>query len=220
MGGRTIAIGDVHGCSAALDALLEALQPRPEDTIVALGDYVDRGPDSAGVIQRLLGLSGQTRLVPLLGNHDQMLLLICDGWLELLGDWRLFGGDATIASYGGRPPDAIPPEHIRFLQNCRLYYETQRHFFVHGNYEAHLPLDQQPPEVLLWASLKLRPPGRHCSGKTAVVGHTAQKDGEILDLGYLKCLDTCCYGSGWLTAMDVETGRVWQADKQGTMRTK
>ena len=70
---RTIAIGDIHGCSAALDALLDAIRPRPEDAIVTLGDYINRGPDSRGVLDRLIKLSNQCRLIPLLGNHEQML---------------------------------------------------------------------------------------------------------------------------------------------------
>ena len=81
-------------------------------------------------------------------------------------------------------------------------------------------LDAQPVETLLWESLKVRQPGPHCSGKTAIVGHTSQKSGEILDLGHLKCIDTWCYGDGWLTALDVETGRVWQANKKGRIRDK
>ena len=76
----------------------------------------------------------------------------------------------------------------------------------------------EPTETLLWESLKVRQPGPHCSGKTAIVGHTSQKSGEILDLGHLKCIDTRCYGEGWLTAMDVESGQVWQADKNGRLR--
>ena len=71
---RTIAIGDIHGCSAALDALLDAIRPRPEDTIVTLGDYINRGPDTRGVLDRLIDLGRRCRLVPLLGNHEQMLL--------------------------------------------------------------------------------------------------------------------------------------------------
>ena len=74
MNSRTIAIGDIHGCSAALDALLKTIRPRPEDRIVTLGDYINRGPDSRGVIERLIELKDRCRLVPLLGNHDQMLL--------------------------------------------------------------------------------------------------------------------------------------------------
>ena len=99
-----------------------------------------------------------------------------------------------------------------------MAFETERHFFVHANYRADMPLDQLPREVLLWESLKRHVPGPHVSGKTAIVGHTAQKNGEILDLGHLKCIDTWCYGDGWLTALDVETGQVWQANKGGVMR--
>ena len=79
MSPRTIAIGDIHGCSAALDALLKAIQPRPEDCIVTLGDYINRGPDSRGVIERLIELKDRCRLVSLLGNHDQMLLDVQSG---------------------------------------------------------------------------------------------------------------------------------------------
>jgi serine/threonine protein phosphatase 1 len=215
MPGRTIAIGDVHGCLAALQAVLAGIGPQPDDTLVMLGDYIDRGPDSRGVIDRLLGLTTQCRLVTLLGNHDQMLVLICEGMPELIADWRLFGGEATMASYGGPPPGSIPPEHLSFLGNCRLFYETEHHFFVHGNYLPDLPLEEQPLLALLWDSLRRRQPGPHCSGKTAVVGHTAQKDGKILDLGHLKCIDTWCYGEGWLTALEVNTGQIWQADKSG-----
>ncbi len=115
-------------------------------------------------------------------------------------------------------PEDIPAAHIEFLRDCRLYYESPRHFFVHANYRAELPLSAQPAETLLWESLKIRQPGPHCSGKTAIVGHTSQKNGEILDLGYLKCIDTWCYGDGWLTALDIQSGQVWQADKSGTTR--
>ena len=61
-------------------------------------------------------------------------------------------------------------------------------------------------------------PGPHRSGKAVIVGHTSQKGGEVLDLGHVKCIDTFCYGGGWLTALDVHTGEVWQADRGGNMR--
>ena len=79
MPGRIIAIGDIHGYSAALAALLEAIAPRAEDTIVTLGDYVDRGPDSPGALDQLIALAARCRLVPLLGNHDEMLLYLHHG---------------------------------------------------------------------------------------------------------------------------------------------
>ncbi len=69
-----------------------------------------------------------------------------------------------------------------------------------------------------WRSLRETIPGPHRSGKTVIVGHTAQKDGEILDLGHIKCIDTYCYGGGWLTALDVVTSEVWQASMSGELR--
>ncbi len=217
---RVIAIGDIHGCLAALETVLAAVDPRAEDTIVTLGDYVDRGPDSRGVLERLIALGNQTHLVPLLGNHDEMLLDICRGRMDILADWLTFGGDATLASYGSEKPADVWPTHIEFLARCPLTFQTEKHFFVHANYSADVPLEQMPREVVLWESLKRRLPPPHVSGKTAIVGHTAQKSGEVLDLGYLKCIDTWCYGDGWLTAMDVITGQLWQANKAGMPRKR
>lgn len=215
---RTIAISDIHGCLAALETLLVAIRPQPADTLVLLGDYVDRGPHSRGVIERLLALRHECRLVPLLGNHDDMMVNIYDGHTEFYVDWLAFGGNTTLQSYGTFRPDRIPATHIDFLRNCSLYYETDHHFFLHGTYLADQPLDQQPREIVLWESLRACQPGQHCSGKMAIVGHTSQKSGEILDLGYLKCIDTRCYDQGWLTALDAETGQLWQANKQGGLR--
>ena len=70
--GRIVVIGDIHGCATALRTLVKVIDPRPEDTIVTLGDYIDWGPDSRGVIEQLIGLSGRCHLVPVLGNHEEM----------------------------------------------------------------------------------------------------------------------------------------------------
>lgn len=101
---RTIAIGDIHGCSTALIGLLAAIDPEPDDTIVTLGDYIDRGIDSRGVLDRLLELSRRSRLVSLLGNHEEMLL---DALQEQAGYdfWINCGGIATLDSYD--PPDPV-----------------------------------------------------------------------------------------------------------------
>jgi serine/threonine protein phosphatase 1 len=215
---RTLAIGDIHGCLAALDTLLEAIEPGPDDTLVLLGDYIDRGPDSRGVVERVIELQSRCRLAPLMGNHEEMMLQVHGGQTHLYIDWLMFGGIATMKSYGGPLMKNIPAEHIAFLKSCPLYFETESHFFLHGNYVAELPLADQPREVLLWDSLKMRHPGPHCSGKTGILGHSSQHSGEIFDLGYLKCIDTRCYDLGWLTALDVDSGQAWQADKHGKRR--
>jgi len=216
---RTIAIGDIHGYSAALDGLLAAIAPQADDVIVALGDFVGRGPDSPGVLDRLIRLAGRCRLVPILGNHDEMFLEICEGKEDLMPDWLLFGGDTTYRSYGREVPDGVPAEHVAFLKHCPDVFETETHFFVHGNYLEQTPLDKQPTTALRWESIRDRQPEPHVSGKTAMVGHTSQKDGEILDLGHLVCIDTYIYGDGWLTAMDVDTKQIWQVDQEGQLRS-
>jgi serine/threonine protein phosphatase 1 len=217
MPGRIIAIGDIHGYSAALAALLEAIAPRADDTIVTLGDYVDRGPDSPGALDQLIALAARCRLVPLLGNHDEMLLDLHHGGPGL-DDWLEWGGRETLRAYGCAHPRDIPIRHIEFLESCVTHHETERHFFIHANYNPELPLDWQPPELSRWASIRSCPPGPHISGKIAIVGHTVQRDGRILDLGHLKCIDTGLYCGGWLTALDVESDQVWQADAEGMMR--
>ncbi|MBX7168255.1 MAG: serine/threonine protein phosphatase [Pirellulales bacterium] len=216
--GRLIAVGDIHGCADELAELLARVALTPRDTVVTLGDYVDRGPDSRGVIEQLIQLGERCRLVPLLGNHDEALIVAVDGLLPV-DDWEAIGGRATLDSYGGKVAD-IPAAAIEFLRNCRAWYETAEHFFVHGNYVAELPLDQQPPDVLRWTSLRDYRPTRHCSGKRAVVGHTPQMAGRPLDLGHLIDIDTgCCYG-GWLTAFEVHSGEIWQVASRQPNRTK
>jgi Calcineurin-like phosphoesterase len=214
---REIAIGDIHGCSLALQALLSAIEPGPEDTVVTLGDYIDWGPDSRGVLDQLIGLARRCTVVPIRGNHEEMLLGAREGRSDV--QFRLkFGGRDTLASYGlGEDPSKIPAEHVRFIQGCPDYFESVRYIFVHAYYDPHLPLHRQNWNGLRWSSLPPSPEP-HCSGKMAIVGHTPQKGGEILDLGFLKCIDTFCHGGGWLTALEVNTGQLWQANQDGELR--
>jgi len=217
MPGRVIAIGDIHGCLPALETVMKLISPQKEDIIITLGDYIDRGMQVRECFDLLMNIAERCRLVPILGNHDEMLLQLLEDSRFLL-DWLGYGGTTTLYSFGVKRPEEIPEKYIRFLRGCLPYYETSTHFFVHANYLPDLPLEVQPTEVLRWQYLRDRQPGAHISGKKAIVGHTAQKTGEILDLGHLVCIDTCCYGGGYLTAMNVETGHIWQADKTGRIK--
>jgi serine/threonine protein phosphatase 1 len=217
-GGRVIAIGDIHGCLAALECLLQAIQPTPIDTIVTLGDYVDRGPDSKGVIERLIALETQCQLKCLQGNHEEMMLRVVRDEQPPF-NWLQHGGVDTLESYGffGNL-NVIPGSHLEFFSRMLDYFETEDHFFVHANYNPRLPLDQQPIQTLRWLKLSQNVPGPHANGKVAVVGHTHDKGGEIFSVGHLICLDTYCYGGGWLTAMDMQTRQLWQASPDGRLR--
>jgi serine/threonine protein phosphatase 1 len=122
-----------------------------------------------------------------------------------------------VASYSGRI-DAIPRRHLQFIERCAPYFETEQHFFVHANYAADLPLDEQPDDLRYWIHLTRTLPSPHQSGKVAVVGHTPQIAGRILDLGHLLCIDTFCFGGAWLTALEVNTRQLWQASEAGKTR--
>ncbi|MGD9127892.1 MAG: metallophosphoesterase [Planctomycetia bacterium] len=215
---RTIAIGDLHGYLEAFNALLEIIRPGPDDTIVTLGDYFDRGPNSRGVLDRLIQLEKECHLVPLFGNHDQIVLDLADGNSPYYNDWLQYGGDTTLASYGCDSPADFPKEHLDFLRRCVPWYETESHIFVHASYERDLPMEEQPGRILRWDSLRDRLPGPHRSGKKVIVGHTAQKNGCPLILEYLICIDTWIYGDGYLTALNVDTNQILQVDQAGRLK--
>lgn len=217
MAGRIIAVGDVHGCLAAFDAILDAVELERTDSLILLGDFVDRGPDSAGVIDRLIELQERCFLFTIMGNHDELMLDVIEERSWNLGKWLMYGGQQTMQSYGTDSVKDIPKSHAVFLKNCIPYCETEHHFFTHANYLEGKSLAKTPEMVLRWESLQARMPGPHHSGKMAVLGHTAQKDGKILYNGYLLCIDTYCYGTGYLTAFEVHTGEYWQADRQGEL---
>jgi serine/threonine protein phosphatase 1 len=214
---RHLAIGDIHGCSRALDALLALVEPRPDDLIVTLGDYVDLGPDSKGVLDRLAELERTHKLVAVLGDHDQMLL---DARNDATCDWFPSFGAATLRSYG--PESAfmslVPTEHWEFLERCAHYHETDTHVFVHANADAKLAMEWQTTYMLRWEFLRAETSRPLRSGKTLVCGHTQQKSGDVLNLGHAICVDTFAHGGGWLTCLDVLSGRVWQARESGETR--
>lgn len=216
--GRLIAIGDIHGCVLALDALLVAIRPCSQDTIVVLGDFVDQGRNTRGVVDRLIQLESECRFICLRGNHEEMLMAALVT-ADARRFWENAGGASTIFSYhyGGTIKD-IPEDHLEFISECLDYYETDQHIFVHANFDARLPMLAQPTHLLRWAMLDPDEAECHQSGKTVLCGHTEQENGEILDLGCIKCIDTACWRYGWLTGLEVHTGEIWQASRFGVLR--
>lgn len=218
---RILAIGDIHGCSTAFDALVAAVNLQPNDHIITLGDYVDHGPDSKGVIERLITLHNTGQLVALRGNHEQIMLSTrasCNKEKQ----WIYCGGDKTLASYSRSGDNLtladVPDNHWYFLENvCVNWYETDTHFFVHANADPNLPLSEQPDYVLFWEPFDH--PVEHYSGKVMVCGHSCQKNGMPLNLGHAICIDTWVYTQeGWLTCLDVTSGQLWQANQAGDVR--
>jgi len=137
--------------------------------------------------------------------------------------WLACGGRQTLASYGASTPDAadlnvVPSAHWLFMEKtCVNWFETERHFFVHANAYPGVPFEEQPTYMLLWESLF--EPIRHFSGKIMICGHTRQMNGLPRNLGSTICIDTGAYDQeGWLTCLDVDAGRYWQANQRGEVR--
>ena len=187
-----IAIGDVHGCALTLDSLLQKLNPGSEDHLVFIGDYIDRGPDSKGVIDRLIKLKDEVKCTFLRGNHEELLL----GYLDM-GEydiWAVNGGVATLDSYDGlSDAAAIPDEHINFVRETELYLETDHYFFVHAGLRPGLTIAENlaagNDQVFLWERGHLK--AEHLAWeKTVVCGHTPVS--EAMDTPKLINIDTGC----------------------------
>ncbi|MFC7476296.1 metallophosphoesterase family protein [Dankookia sp. GCM10030260] len=162
---RIYAIGDVHGCADRLGALHAQIaqdaraHPAEEVVLVHLGDYVDRGEDSAGVLERLLApcpVPG-AEVVNILGNHEVMMLDACDPRSPpgAMPFWLENGGTETLASYrtsaeDPAPWEVIPREHLDLLRGCALRWAAGDYLFVHAGVRPGVPLDRQDPFDLLW----------------------------------------------------------------------
>lgn len=208
-----IIIGDIHGCRLQLEALLKHLNPDTTQTIVTLGDYVDRGPDTKGVIDCLINLKKTHKLIHLKGNHDvfmedaRVTKEAYDFWIQ-----DDVAGQDTLDSYGGDIAN-IPESHWEFLATSPLVHELENHICVHGGIDSSKPCDQQDAEVVLNKRFHLAEP--HISGKKVICGHTRQIDGTPKDAGHTLNIDTNVFDGGYLTAFDTETGEFHQADEFG-----
>jgi len=216
---RLFAIGDVHGCSTALETLIEIIAPGPDDTLVFLGDVIDYGPDTRGVIEQLIELSSRCRVILIQGNHEEMLFKALRN-RDNRRYWESCGGVTTRRNYPECGDDElILPEHLALLkERCVDYFETNDFLFLHAGYYPNRRMTEQTGDTLRWESVDPDRMARHYSGKTAIVGHTTRTDGTVLDLGFLIMLDTGAAMGGWLTALEIYSGEIVQADQLGETR--
>jgi serine/threonine protein phosphatase 1 len=211
----TYVFGDIHGCLRAFETLLDQLQPGSDDVIIALGDYIDRGADSKGVIDRLIALKKELTLVALRGNHEIMMQEALLG-PPSSGFWMMNGGLETLDSYNVRSLKGIPDEHWEFFRNLRDIHVAEPFLFTHATPPPRQSVAEFSGDSLYWArftNLRERDDGRFL-----ICGHTPQDDRRPgLQAGHL-CLDTgCCHG-GYLTALTLETGDYLQANEEEKLR--
>ena len=221
------AVGDIHGERERLEELLASLPLRPGDRIVFVGDYVDRGPDSKGVVDVLLALADDYSCVFLAGNHESMFLDFLD-WRNdayFAGDAFLAnGGDRTLASYGyfdlpdPRPAKLkLPPGHENFFRTLKLYHHEGDYLFVHAGIghalrretDLQYALRRARAEDLLWDRSMLEAP--HSLGITVVYGHTPSPDFDVRwNRPFSIGIDTGAVYGGRLTAIRLPDETLFQ----------
>lgn len=227
---RIYAIGDIHGHSALLDAMGAAIRadlathPTERPLVICLGDLIDRGPDSAGVIDRLSATDAPfgpgVDFLCLRGNHDHWLALFLRDPL-VLEVWSRKGGERTLASYGialeriraaaDNPADAdalrlefaakLPPRHQRFMLSLPFFAVDGDYFFAHAGVDPERPLDSQLAEDLMWIRDRFLS-SRRDFGKVVVHGHTMRR--AVESLPNRINVDTGVYVNGVLSCVVLE----------------
>ncbi|MEM9168456.1 MAG: metallophosphoesterase family protein [Pseudomonadota bacterium] len=227
-GQRIYAVGDVHGCARELDALMSAIVADAAKSndgdglttqLVFLGDYVDRGPDSKGVIDRLIAIREEKpETVFLMGNHEEAFLKFIAA-PELFAEWLHWGGAETLSSYGVEGAwaleeqelqemlmDALPRRHLAFLVDLEAQRTLGDYFFVHAGVKPGVPLEEQKEKDMFWIREEFHQSApEQRPDKTVVHGHHPVKKPE--DHGWRINVDTGACWSGKLTAVVLENGK-------------
>lgn len=187
-GARIFAIGDTHGCAAELKELLGKIDPQTGDTVVFLGDYIDRGPDSKGVVDTVRAYNPQgVNVVVLAGNHEDMMCKVHAD--RNLWDWWLRnGGDATLESYGG----VIPTEVLQWALMLPVSYKLDGYFFVHAGVDPDVSIDAQEKGALLWIRSKFLA-SKKDFGVRVIHGHTPNDNPEVRP-NRINVDTACVYG--------------------------
>ncbi len=174
---KTFVFGDIHGCHQSFSKLLNTISPsKTDDTLVFLGDYINRGPDSNKVISTIIEIKSQFQhVITLMGNHEQVLINYLEG-----RDKDFFiriGGDLTLQSYGIKEPwpdspmKFFPADHLQFFSELMMVWENEDYYFVHAGLHPGTHISQQSSDWMLWARDNFIHT-KHNFGKRVIYGHT------------------------------------------------
>jgi serine/threonine protein phosphatase 1 len=227
-GARAYAVGDIHGRLDLLDAILGEIErdmasrPPARTFIIFLGDFIDRGPDSAGVVERLRTYRNpDARMIFLGGNHEEVLLEILSGKLGVVPSWVKFGGAECAQSYGIDPDQLrqmderkalelirarVPREHRDFLENLADTFRFGDYLFVHAGIRPGVAVDEQDRKDLRWIREPFLTDAKE-HGFVVVHGHTIVD--EIQERPNRIAIDTGAYRTGILTAVAIEEDQRW-----------
>lgn len=226
-GQRVYAIGDIHGRRDCLDRLLLAIdadeksRPTAETTVVFLGDLVDRGLDSRGVVERVMQVAKARRCILLMGNHEEILIRAWEGDRQSAGLFHRVGGRETLMSYGvtmaeydacdlgdlaALTADHVPLEHIAFMRGFLDQWQLGDYLFVHAGIRPGVPLDEQRASDMRWIRRDFLDDDRD-HGVMVVHGHSITED--VDERTNRIGIDTGAFASGKLTALGIEGTDRW-----------
>jgi serine/threonine protein phosphatase 1 len=200
---KTYAIGDIHGSLAKLRDLIGHCERDADGepmTLIFIGDYIDRGPDSRGVVDYVMSLEAKlgANAIVLKGNHEELALAAYDGSMSA-GNWLLNGGDKALRSYGITKARELPADHVAWFRALRLSFDDGQRLFVHAGIDPARPLDDQDPHDLVWIREPFLSDARD-HGRLIVHGHTPLRTG-MPDLRANRVnIDTGAVYGGPLTA--------------------
>jgi serine/threonine protein phosphatase 1 len=208
--GKIFAVGDIHGCTIKLEKLISGIAiDDQDDTVVFLGDYIDRGQDSRGVVEFIINFQkGKNNVFCLTGNHEELFM----NYLKYGNDINTFysnGGHSTLLSYSfPRLIDDIPESHQKYFASLLPYYETESYIFVHAGLKPHVPFNRQELNDMLWIRDEFI--NSSCDfGKTVVFGHTPFPR-PLIDINKIG-IDTGAVYGGKLTCVELPEKKIYQA---------
>jgi serine/threonine protein phosphatase 1 len=212
---KIFAIGDIHGCLEKLKELMSGIDiDSQNDTLIFIGDYIDRGRFGREVIDYVIGLQNEYKnLVCLLGNHENMFLRYLEGVDENM--YLINGGINTLRSYEiilsddtEKRKSRIPADHQIFFKSLLPYYETEDYIFVHAGLRPRLPLKEQTIDDLLWIRYEFLE-SENDFGKIVVFGHTPLTN-PLIDKNKIG-IDTGAVYGGKLTCVELPEVKIYQA---------
>ena len=227
-GARAYAVGDIHGRLDLLEGILQRIEqdiasrPSRRNFIIFLGDLIDRGPDSAGVVERLRTYRHpDARMIFLGGNHEEVMLRLLAGEKDILSSWLKFGGAECAQSYGLEPDSLrlldeeaalqllrakVPAEHIEFLSSFSDTFRFGDYLFVHAGIRPGIGLEDQDLHDLRWIRDPFLSDAKE-HGFVVVHGHTIVD--RVEERPNRIAIDTGAYHSGVLTAVCIEDEKRW-----------
>ncbi|MFP4369097.1 MAG: metallophosphoesterase family protein [Candidatus Kapaibacterium sp.] len=217
MNSRVFIIGDIHGCNKTFNSLLyDNLRVNTEDKIYLLGDYIDRGPDSCGVVDTILNLQANGyELECLIGNHEQMLLDSLNS-IEDFQLWMQNGAVNTLKSFGIEYIQSLPMKYVNFFKNLNFFIELDNYILVHGGLNFSIDDPLQDKSSMVWKR-NTTVEKEKIGGKRIIVGHTPVDKNtviESLNTDRIMLDAGCVYHGfyrnlGYLAALELNTGELF-----------